>query len=241
MNVNQNFAPRVATGGAQLSQPRRAACPAGTSETVRPGGSIFPGEEPSFVKSTMEGKPESKIPACNGVESEGKPDDVTNHIGKLEVREMPAGTPGCSIRPIGISHSSPGSTTKDSKDTKRYSDPETDLCLWEDLEIGEAFYLPFMRGVYFKTGIESFGIAPNEPEWEWRVAGEGREPVWLVARAEDLTGRVTMQCRRCDCTELNPCFSFTDGACAWARPGLCTACLTDPEVRRFLQEGAEAA
>jgi hypothetical protein len=196
MNTNQNFAP---------GRKDTDCLSGGTQELSQPGRSSFLVEEP-----------ESKIPACNGVESEEMPNDVTNHIGKLEVRETPTGSPGCSIRPVGVSQS-------------------TDLCLWEDLEIGEAFYLPFMQGVYFKTGIESFGIAPTEPEWEWRVAGEGREPVWLVARAE------VMQCRRCDCTELNPCFSFTDGACAWARPGLCTVCLTDPEVRRFLQEGTEAA
>jgi hypothetical protein len=111
-----------------------------------------------------------------------------------------------------------------------------DLCLFEDLEIGEGFYLPFLPGgVYFKTGIESYGIAPNEPEWPWSVVGEGREPVWIVARAD------VMQCRRCGCTEENPCWSFTEGACAWAQPGLCTSCLSDKELVEFLQEGTEAA
>jgi len=105
----------------------------------------------------------------------------------------------------------------------------TDLCYWEDLEIGEAFYLPFAQAVFYKTGIESYGIAPNEPEWEWRVAGENREPIWIVARAEVMT------CRRCGCSELNPCYSFTDGACAWATPGLCTACLSRLETMEFLQ------
>jgi hypothetical protein len=97
------------------------------------------------------------------------------------------------------------------------------------LEIGEAFYLPFAHYVFYKTGIESYGIAPNEPEWEWRVAGEGREPIWIVARAE------VMQCRRCGCRQETPCQDKRlNGPCGWVSPGLCSACLTRLEFEEWL-------
>lgn len=33
-------------------------------------------------------------------------------------------------------------------------------------------------------------------------------------------------CERCGCTHGDPC----EGGCAWVRPGLCTACLTNEEA-----------
>jgi hypothetical protein len=105
----------------------------------------------------------------------------------------------------------------------------TDLCLWEDLEIGEAFYLPFTSATLFKTGAESYGIAPNEPEFEWHTSGPGREPVWIIARA------AIMQCRRCGCREETPCDDKRlQGPCGWIAPGLCSACLNAEEFEDFL-------
>lgn len=86
----------------------------------------------------------------------------------------------------------------------------------------------------FKTGAESYGIAPNEPEFEWRTSGPGREPMWIVARA------AVMQCRRCGCREETPCHDKRlRGPCGWAAPGLCSACLNREEFEEFLQEVTE--
>jgi hypothetical protein len=44
------------------------------------------------------------------------------------------------------------------------------ICRFEDLAIGESFRfaIPFPRGVFFKTGPESYGIAPGEAMWDAR-------------------------------------------------------------------------
>jgi hypothetical protein len=107
-----------------------------------------------------------------------------------------------------------------------------DLCRFEDLQIGEAFYQPMMELggqsiIFYKTGEGSYGIAPGEPEFP------ALDIFWVVGRVD------VMQCRRCGCTEENPCFSFKEGACAWAWPGLCTACLNDIELHKFLGEGLD--
>lgn len=48
----------------------------------------------------------------------------------------------------------------------------TTLCRFEDLAIGEPFRfaIPFPKGIFFKTGPESYGIAPGEAEWD--LAGQ---------------------------------------------------------------------
>ena len=38
-----------------------------------------------------------------------------------------------------------------------------------------------------------------------------------------------MKCRRCGCSEFNPCLNQWGEACAWAAPELCTFCVTDRE------------
>jgi hypothetical protein len=39
-----------------------------------------------------------------------------------------------------------------------------------------------------------------------------------------------MICERCGCTDFSACWDERmDSPCAWAGPGLCTACLTDVE------------
>lgn len=43
---------------------------------------------------------------------------------------------------------------------------QDDYCRFEDLAIGDCFTVQFLPGVYFKTGLESYGIAPGEPEWD---------------------------------------------------------------------------
>jgi hypothetical protein len=105
-----------------------------------------------------------------------------------------------------------------------YRSGQTDLCFFEELEIGEVFYLPFHGGVAEKVSESTFDTmggefpALNEP--------------WVVARFHD------MVCRRCGCDELHACHDERGNcACGWARPGLCTACLTDAEFAELqLQE-----
>ena len=38
-----------------------------------------------------------------------------------------------------------------------------------------------------------------------------------------------MICRRCGCSEFNPCLNQWGEACAWAAPEICTFCVTDRE------------
>jgi hypothetical protein len=47
-----------------------------------------------------------------------------------------------------------------------------------------------------------------------------------------------LHCERCGCTELDACVDpKTGAACAWARPGLCTACLTKEEEKPLRKAG----
>jgi len=42
------------------------------------------------------------------------------------------------------------------------------------------------------------------------------------------------KCRRCGCTEFDPCFTV-DGACSWVEENLCSACVTIEDFERWKQ------
>jgi hypothetical protein len=47
---------------------------------------------------------------------------------------------------------------------------------FEDLAVGASFRLPppfgILRAVYFKTGPESYGLRPDEPQWQRDFPGD---------------------------------------------------------------------
>lgn len=127
------------------------------------------------AKSFLVGKPDCGIAARNGVERMDSLDGglSPNLIQCSNLKVSPTGPlEGCSIRPVG-----------ESFHPERASYPERamDLCWFEDLAIGDCFISHFPPGAYFKTGTESYGIAPGEPSWG---ASDMTYPVRAMGRGE---------------------------------------------------------
>lgn len=106
----------------------------------------------------------------------------------------------------------------------------SDLCFFDELAVGEYFYLPFQGVLLMKEDYDYFCMADEGPSIP-TLPG-----LWLVARYDE------MACRRCGCTERTACNDARmDGRCGWAAPGLCTACLTAEEFEGWLATLEERA
>lgn len=133
-------------------------------------------ETPALRGGKRDAKPAASqqfSPANRGLESEesidGKP-MISTHSKSLSL--MPS---------AGAYASSRGEGTSVGGDFEPTS--------FGQLEVGDRFVSELPPGIYFKTGSESFGVAPGEGEWEsadligriWRIGFEREDLVYKEA------------------------------------------------------------
>lgn len=94
----------------------------------------------------------------------------------------------------------------------------------------ELFGADFMKWKFVCPVCKNVAVVEDFQKFADRGANPNSATCECIGRQSRREGSGAMICRRCGCSELNPCITRFGETCAWAIPGvLCSFCVTAQE------------